>query len=179
MKLYTKAELAELLRVSAATIQRMIASGRLPVVRIGGSVRITQETVDRLLTPPSSKEEKVKIVNCTPHALHLITSPDGETLTIPPSGFVPRVAQQAHAVDGYEQLPVPVVRMSYGAGDPLPDEQRGHYYVVSALYAQSFSPPRRDVLVPADMVRDGEGRIIGCRSLSTLSDRGDCPAQED
>jgi len=47
--LHTAAEVAERLNLSVRTIRRMIADGRLPIVRIGGSIRIRPETLAALI----------------------------------------------------------------------------------------------------------------------------------
>ena len=38
------------------------------------------------------------------------------------------------------------------------------YYIVSQLIKSAF-PERNDLLVPAEVVRDSSGNIVGCRSL--------------
>lgn len=48
-KLYTMQDLCELLQVSRSTVNRIISSGELPVVRIGGSVRFSPAAVDRYI----------------------------------------------------------------------------------------------------------------------------------
>jgi excisionase family DNA binding protein len=48
--LMTAHEVADLLQVSLRTVRRLIADGRLPVVRIGRSVRISREAFEGLLT---------------------------------------------------------------------------------------------------------------------------------
>jgi hypothetical protein len=39
-----------------------------------------------------------------------------------------------------------------------------HYFIVSQLIKSAF-PDRHDLLVPAEVVRDSDGNIIGCKSL--------------
>ena len=48
--LMTAHQVADLLQVSLRTVRRLIADGRLPVVRIGHSVRISKEAFEGLLT---------------------------------------------------------------------------------------------------------------------------------
>lgn len=45
-RLYTIDEIAELLRVSHSTVRRLIDSGHLKSVRIGGQIRIRQRDLD-------------------------------------------------------------------------------------------------------------------------------------
>ena len=40
----------------------------------------------------------------------------------------------------------------------------GVFYIVSQLVKNAL-PDRTDLLVPAEVVRDGNGNIIGCKSL--------------
>jgi hypothetical protein len=116
----------------------------------------------------------MKLINMTPHTIHLY---DGETLILElePSGVCPRLSQREVPVEA-SGLPVPLVAVVYGDPEPLPPPQPGVGYVVSHLYASALQPPRADVFVPADVVRDDEGRIIGSRKLSTLAS---IPAQGD
>ncbi|MCI7304743.1 MULTISPECIES: helix-turn-helix domain-containing protein [Trueperella] len=46
----TVAEVADLARVSRMTVYRMIHSGELPAVRVGGSYRVPKSAVDALLS---------------------------------------------------------------------------------------------------------------------------------
>ncbi len=48
-KLWTVVETAELLRVSKQTVYRLIYAGRLPAVRVGGSLRIDRAALERFV----------------------------------------------------------------------------------------------------------------------------------
>lgn len=52
MELLTVKETASLLKVAPVTVRRYIAGGRLPVVRIGGIVRVEMQSVQDLLLSP-------------------------------------------------------------------------------------------------------------------------------
>jgi excisionase family DNA binding protein len=55
--LLTKAETAEALRISPATLDRMIRRGQVRVVRVGErGVRVTVAELERLLVPAEPKE---------------------------------------------------------------------------------------------------------------------------
>jgi len=58
MTLLTVRETAEILRVSEITVRRHIASGTLQAVRIGRSVRVTQDSLDRVLHPEEQSNLK-------------------------------------------------------------------------------------------------------------------------
>ena len=49
-RVYTVAEVAELLRVSQRTVRRLIAGGALSVVRVGKSIRIERRVVKEFVT---------------------------------------------------------------------------------------------------------------------------------
>ena len=59
---------------------------------------------------------------------------------------------------------IPVYVTTFGEVVDLPEEEEGRYYIVSAL-VRAAAPGRQDLLSPGDPVRDGEGRVIGCRSF--------------
>jgi hypothetical protein len=59
-----------------------------------------------------------------------------------------------------------VVTKKFGDVEGLPQPKEGKSYVVSAITAQAaWANGRTDVFSVGDPVRDGEGKIIGCRSL--------------
>mgnify|MGYP001398705579 FL=1 len=107
----------------------------------------------------------MKIINLTPHALNVLT--DSGTVTIPPSGTVARVTVTRESagtvtVDGVQ---VPLYRTTYGAVEGLPAPAPDTLYVVSSLVAAA-ARDRRDLVVPDDLVRDEQGRVIGARGLA-------------
>lgn len=102
-----------------------------------------------------------QIINLTPHPLNIILD-DGATVTVAPSGVVPRVAS-----DNIQVAPG-FVTTTLGDVDGLPDLQPGVLLVVSALVRAAL--PGRDDLIgpdtsPQGAVRDQDGRIIGVRGF--------------
>lgn len=100
------------------------------------------------------------LVNMTPHPLNIII--DDVTLTLDPSGVVPRVASDNVVVGPG------IVTTKLGDVDGLPDPVPGKLLVVSALVRMAL--PDRDDLVgpdtsPQGAVRDADGRIIGVRGI--------------
>lgn len=100
------------------------------------------------------------LVNMTPHPLNIIV--DDITLTLDPSGTVPRVASDNVVVGPG------IVTTKLGDVDGLPDPVPGKLLVVSALVRMAL--PNRDDLVgpdtsPQGAVRDADGRIIGVRGI--------------
>jgi len=131
-------------------------------------------------------------INLTPHALNIHTT-EG-VFTLAPSGTVARVATvntaaapvditrtAAHGECGgcgealtssgegcrCEEIDtpwsIPTVKTSYGEVTGLPEPVEGVIYVVSGMVASAS--PREDVMSPGDLVRDENGRIVGCWGL--------------
>lgn len=98
----------------------------------------------------------MRIVNMTPHTINL---PD---VSIPSSGSarVSETATQIDTIDG-----ICICKKSYGAVEGLPEPQSGVYYIVSSIVLAA-APDRSDLLVPHDMIRDADGRIVGCKALA-------------
>lgn len=118
----------------------------------------------------------MNIINLTPHAIHFMNEVGETVLTVPPSGTVARAEEQKenigvidtgieHSIVGV--VKIPVNRKKYGNISGLPDPQPDTIYIVSVLVAQAV-PDREDVFIPDDIVRDEQGRIIGCRALARV-----------
>jgi hypothetical protein len=132
---------------------------------------------DELLHQEYYEPTVVNLVNCTPHEVTLVGE-DGEViLRVPPSGIVARVAEEQEPAGEVVVLPggpltaegvkVPLIRRQWGEIEGLPPEQFRTVYIVSALVATAaWARGRRDVVCPGELVRDGEGRVIGCRNLT-------------
>lgn len=106
----------------------------------------------------------MKLRNFTPHKVVLVKS-DGDRIEIPPEGTVPRVRMEVRETG--EVLGVPVVETVAAGVEGLPEPRPGVYYIVSRAVAAAC-PDRDDLLVPDDLVRDGEGRVIGARRLARI-----------
>ena len=68
---------------------------------------------------------------------------------------------------GCTGLEVPIIRQLLGAVTGLPDYEDGTTLVVSRMVAAAM-PGRPDLMCPARLTRDAEGRITGCQALETL-----------
>lgn len=123
------------------------------------------------------------LVNLTPHDVVLWSPETGApVLTVPKSGHVARV--QVENIDTGESIHgLSVFRSEIServtldppmwVGTPclderqihtLPDERAGVIYIVSGMVLAA-SVGRGDLLAPGDLVRDAQGRVIGCKSL--------------
>nr|WP_278861503.1 hypothetical protein [Catenibacterium mitsuokai] len=109
-------------------------------------------------------DDGIVLVNMTPHNLDIIQT-DGNTLTVAPSGIVPRCSS-SEEIDGTIGDLIQITRQTLGEVEGLPDPVPGAFYIVSRLVASAANRP--DLLVPGPLVRDDQGRVIGCNGLSRL-----------
>ena len=103
-----------------------------------------------------------KLKNFTPHPIHIVGADGVVTKTIQSSGLIRLKATTVGTgmtVDG-----VPVTTTQFGEPEGLPEFVDGVFYIVSQL-VKSALPQRKDLLVPAEVVRDPNGNILGCKSL--------------
>lgn len=109
-----------------------------------------------------------KIINLTPHTINVIAEDCTITASFPSEGIA-RASQKAEHVgelDGIE-----LVRMAFGATEDLPAPAEDTYYIVSVITANAAKAEGRttdDLIITADPVRDGEGRIVGCRRFALV-----------
>ena len=108
--------------------------------------------------------KKIEIKNCTPHELNIVNA-NGETVTIQPCGIVPRCSQNETKVGVINGIPI--TEQTFGEVVDLPEPEDGVYLVVSRLVAAAC-PNRRELLIPGPLVRDGEGKVVGCNGLSKI-----------
>lgn len=117
-----------------------------------------------------------EIRNLTPHAVVV------HEMTFAPSGVIARATEEATAGDPIRlSIPdpvggptdritfeVPTSTTRYTGIVDLPDPMPGVYWIVSLVVAQVAAKRGRwagDLLTPGQQVRDGAGRVIGCKSL--------------
>jgi hypothetical protein len=102
-----------------------------------------------------------KIVNFTPHPITIVDGMNKVIRTIESSGLIRLAAKTVSDgnIDG-----VPTSKTVFGEPEGLPDFVDGTFIIVSQL-VKSALPKRADLLVPAEVVRDEKGNIIGCKSL--------------
>jgi hypothetical protein len=98
-----------------------------------------------------------KLVNLTPHAVVLSGGP-----SLPPSGSIARCSQVSSPAGEFEGIPLS--RTVFGAVEGLPEPAPGVMFLVSAL-VRGAVPHRKDVASPGELVRDPEGRVVGCKGL--------------
>ena len=104
----------------------------------------------------------MKLINLTPHPINL---PAG---TIQPSGQVARVSVShgfSRHVDAEGLGSVKLDLPTYGDVENLPGPKSETMFIVSGM-VQAACPDRDDLLVPAELVRDDQGRIVGANALA-------------
>lgn len=102
------------------------------------------------------------IKNLTPHPIHIVDAEGNVLKTIASDGLVRLKAITVDA--GFTVEDVKVTKTQFGEPEGLPEYEFGVFYIVSQL-VKSALPAREDLLVPAEVVRDSNGNIVGCRSL--------------
>lgn len=103
------------------------------------------------------------LINMTPHPINIVDAENNIIKVTAASGNLIRLS--ASTVDaGITVEDIPVTKTMFGNPEGLPEYQLGTFYIVSQL-VKSALPSREDLLVPAEVVRDSSGNIIGCRSL--------------
>lgn len=100
------------------------------------------------------------LINLTPHPISIIS--DTESLDLPPSGEVARVSMTQTIVGHIGWIPI--FTTSFGEVTGLPEPQEGVAFIVSGMVASAA--PRGDVFSPGQLVRDADGRVVGCKGLT-------------
>ena len=128
----------------------------------------------------------MKIHNYTPHEVVLYhptsTVNDGTGLRLKPGAVPVRTFPSMGTIraENQSQLhshifeenypPVTVYRNQYGTPIGVPEDTEGCALIVSAIAAKAMAETHPNVmcLMPNGLVRDDEGRIIGCTSFAII-----------
>lgn len=105
-------------------------------------------------------------INATPHELN-IERKDGVIEKIKTSGIVPRLKTETRIV-GETPTGIIVREEVQGGVEGLPEEKPGIKWVVPRLVAKELLGVRKDLLVPGNLIRDNEGKIIGAEGITVL-----------
>jgi len=111
--------------------------------------------------------EKIDLINLTGHNLNLLDENNQEYLTIPSDGIIRLQEKIEPAGSVAERLNgssvtvnVPLTKKSYG-GTELPSKEEGVLYIVSLAVAQyAKEQGRNDFVVPSDIQRTEDKKII-------------------
>lgn len=107
---------------------------------------------------------KENILNLTPHALNIHDEQGNHVLTVPPSGAVARCKVARKKSGSIEGVPLFVTEL--GEVEGLPDENGDCAIVVVSGLVRSALPDRLDLWQPGELLRNEQGRVIGCIGLS-------------
>lgn len=109
----------------------------------------------------------IKVVNCTPHDVNLIT--EKGNITFPRSGIIPRLTESQKKINSVNSngIEIDIMEKSFLEPEGLPEPQENTIFIVSALVAGAIKN-RDDLVIPNDIVRDEAGRIIGCKNLARI-----------
>lgn len=105
-----------------------------------------------------------EILNLTPHDINIYVN-GKEILTIKPYGIIPRCEQKETTL--CEINGIPITKQVFVHVYCLPEQEHGVFLIVSKLVASAF-PYREDLLIPGPIVRDTDGKPIGCNGLSKI-----------
>ncbi|MCY9577942.1 hypothetical protein [Paenibacillus alvei] len=136
-------------------------------VGIGVGMMADIESIDDIIRTLRGlhTQEAVNIVNLTPHTINIMPDgTDGDVTSIPSSGEARATTTREHygTINGIQ-----VYRTKFGTVQGLPKPQKDTIFIVSSITAQAV-PEREDVFIPDDIVRDEQGRVIGCRALGRI-----------
>jgi len=112
------------------------------------------------------KEKEPVVINLTPHSVTVLGEDGQVVATVRPSGEVLRLPEVVQDTS-LRLAGVPVVEKSLDPDAKLPPVRDGVYYIVSLPVAQAARRP--DFIVPDDLYRDPEGRVIGCRRFAVIA----------
>jgi len=124
----------------------------------------------------------MNIINLTPHEIKIHAVNDGQTagtVTVPASGQVARVSSihrlDSESLELYEGLFTDTFHTEYGKIEGLPDfdKKSDNIYIVSSLVLSNLRGGLRldkfrdDVFAPGNLVRDADGKPVGCYGLKS------------
>lgn len=109
------------------------------------------------------KEGLFKIINLTPHAVNIVDVDGKEIAKFAPIFPSARCTQTNTVVSMLGEIPI--TETTFGEIYDLPEEDGETMYIVSRIVL-SAAKGRKDLLTPNQVVRDGDGNIVGCQSLA-------------
>src|SRR5690606_41172859 len=103
------------------------------------------------------------VINKTPHDVNIVDQ-NGQIIRT----YERSDSQIRLAVKTVQDVPLPdgtpTSRTEFGEPEGLPAYVEGVFYIVSQLVKNAL-PYRTDLLVPAEVIRDEKGNIVGCKCL--------------
>lgn len=106
-----------------------------------------------------------KIINLTSFDVNILGGVDGRIVrTYPKSGITVRLKERTSFEEQLNDGTI-IVKTVFKEPENLPEYKEGVYYIVSQLIKSTLHD-RKDLLVPADVMCDENGNIVGCYALS-------------
>lgn len=118
----------------------------------------------------------MQLINLTPHAI-VLHHPSFAPITIDSTGGA-RAREITSELDDIRWDPhgdsgmhinVSLVAKRFGDVTGLPEPKDGVLYVVSTV-VQTALPSRCDLVTPHDLMRDANGKVVGCRGFAILAE---------
>ena len=112
----------------------------------------------------------MRLVNLTPHEINIIAR-DGSAVSIPLTAPATRCEESRSEFGTMTDEvghSIRIIELRRGQVYDLPPVTLGVRYIVSAVVALA-QPDRTDLLVVDEIVRNGDGRVVGCRALAYLA----------
>lgn len=113
----------------------------------------------------------MKVINLTPHPIHIMDDSKKILKTYPSKGLIRLKTNVVDAGIIIDNIPItttefgePIYFTELGETKQFPKYRMGVFYIVSQL-VKSALPERSDLLVPSNVIRDNNGNILGCMSL--------------
>ena len=112
------------------------------------------------------------IVNLTKHTVNIFDEDGNEVATIEPSGLEARIKTKIEKVSHRDGVPLfetkvlgsPYVIDEAGNEEDMPGQKHDTIYIVSGIFRSNFD--REDLYQPGRLLRDNEGKVVGCVGLS-------------
>ena len=112
------------------------------------------------------------IVNLTKHTVNIFDEDGNEVAAIEPSGLEARIKTKVDTAgyrDGVPLFKTKVLGSPYavdevGNEEDMPGQKHGTIYIVSGIFRSNFD--REDLYQPGRLLRDNEGKVVGCVGLS-------------
>ena len=98
----------------------------------------TISRVEQKLTLIGVYPRGTKFVNLTPHTLNVHTNADGE---------------------------IELFAVEYGEVTFPPEREEGTVFIVSGMVNDALPDERTDITSPGELIRDADGKPIGCKGL--------------
>ena len=105
--------------------------------------------------------------NMTPHTINVVNAAGEPVANFAPSGEIARLTVKREMVENFDG--VEIYAAKFGEPSPLPAQEDGVGYIVSALYASGLrasGDKRTDIYVPGEAKRNEAGQVIGCVGLN-------------